>query len=142
MAVLDAGAEEVKDNGDSFEIHSEPTDLQAIRDALKEAGIEYETDEAEFVPSMQVPLDARRRQEVHEARGRPGGTRRRPERLQQRRPQRRSAWPTRGGLALQWPLRVLGVDPGLPVADSASSTSRTNRRATLWRSTVVGTLTG
>ena len=57
MAVLDAGAEEVKDNGDSFEIHSEPTDLQAIRDALKEAGIEYDTDEAEFVPSMQVPLD-------------------------------------------------------------------------------------
>src|SRR6187431_2807567 len=57
MAVLDAGAEEVKDNGDSFEIHSEPTDLQAIRDALKEAGMEYDTDEAEFVPSMQVPLD-------------------------------------------------------------------------------------
>src|SRR6478752_3816474 len=43
MAVLDAGAEEVKDNGDSFEIHSEPTDLQAIRDALKEAGIDYDT---------------------------------------------------------------------------------------------------
>jgi transcriptional/translational regulatory protein YebC/TACO1 len=57
MAVLDAGAEEVKDNGDSFEVHSEPTDLQAIRDALKEAGMEYDTDEAEFVPSMQVPLD-------------------------------------------------------------------------------------
>jgi YebC/PmpR family DNA-binding regulatory protein len=57
MAVLDAGAEEVKDNGDNFEIHSEPTDLQAIRDALKEAGMEYDTDEAEFVPSMEVPLD-------------------------------------------------------------------------------------
>ena len=57
MAVLDAGAEEVKDNGESFEIHSEPTDLQAIREALKEAGIDYDTDEAEFVPSMQVPLD-------------------------------------------------------------------------------------
>src|SRR6478752_3896832 len=57
MAVLDAGAEEVKDNGDNWEIHSEPTDLPAIRDALKEAGIEYDTDEAEFVPSMQVPLD-------------------------------------------------------------------------------------
>ncbi|BAS18165.1 probable transcriptional regulatory protein AAur_2300 [Arthrobacter sp. Hiyo8] len=57
MAVLDAGAEEVKDNGDNWEIHSEPTDLPAIREALTEAGIEYETDEAEFVPSMQVPLD-------------------------------------------------------------------------------------
>src|SRR5919205_822672 len=57
MAVLDAGAEEVKDNGDNFEIHSDPKDLQAVRDALKEAGIDYDTDEAEFVPSMEVPLD-------------------------------------------------------------------------------------
>jgi YebC/PmpR family DNA-binding regulatory protein len=57
MAVLDAGAEEVKDNGDTFEIHSDPKDLQAVRDALKDAGIEYDTDEAEFVPSMEVPLD-------------------------------------------------------------------------------------
>ncbi|MEE2523403.1 YebC/PmpR family DNA-binding transcriptional regulator [Pseudarthrobacter sp. J75] len=57
MAVLDAGAEEVKDNGENWEIHSEPTDLPAIRDALTEAGIEYETDEVEFVPSMQVELD-------------------------------------------------------------------------------------
>jgi YebC/PmpR family DNA-binding regulatory protein len=57
MAVLDAGAEEVKDNGDAFEIHSEPGDLPAIREALKEAGIEYDTDEVEFVPSMQVELD-------------------------------------------------------------------------------------
>ena len=38
MAVLDAGAEEFKDNGDTLEIHSDPKDLQAIRDALKEAG--------------------------------------------------------------------------------------------------------
>ncbi|TLM86336.1 YebC/PmpR family DNA-binding transcriptional regulator [Pseudarthrobacter sp. NamE2] len=57
MAVLDAGAEEVKDNGESFEIHSEPGDLPAIREALNTAGIEYDTDEVEFVPSMQVELD-------------------------------------------------------------------------------------
>lgn len=58
MAVLDAGADEVKEAGESFEIHSEPTDLRAIVAALEEAGIEYETDEVEFVPSMQVQLDA------------------------------------------------------------------------------------
>ncbi|MEV7637237.1 YebC/PmpR family DNA-binding transcriptional regulator [Pseudarthrobacter enclensis] len=57
MAVLDAGAEEVKDNGEAFEIHSEPGDLPTIREALKEAGIDYDTDEVEFVPSMQVDLD-------------------------------------------------------------------------------------
>jgi YebC/PmpR family DNA-binding regulatory protein len=58
MAVLDAGADEVKEAGDSFEIHCEPTDLRAVVAALEEAGIEYETDEIEFVPSMQVQLDA------------------------------------------------------------------------------------
>ncbi|GHG39599.1 putative transcriptional regulatory protein [Sinomonas cellulolyticus] len=58
MAVLDAGAEEVKDGGENWIVYSDPSDLQAIRDALTEAGIEYETDEAEFVPSMEVGLDA------------------------------------------------------------------------------------
>ncbi|AMM32845.1 putative transcriptional regulatory protein [Sinomonas atrocyanea] len=58
MAVLDAGAEEVKDGGENWIVYSEPADLQAIRDALTAAGIEYDTDEAEFVPSMEVDLDA------------------------------------------------------------------------------------
>ncbi|WP_372699168.1 YebC/PmpR family DNA-binding transcriptional regulator [Arthrobacter sp. JSM 101049] len=58
MAVLEAGADEVKESGESFEIHSEPTDLRAVVAALEEAGIEYESDEVEFVPSMQVDLDA------------------------------------------------------------------------------------
>ncbi|ASN39243.1 MAG: YebC/PmpR family DNA-binding transcriptional regulator [Paeniglutamicibacter terrestris] len=58
MAVLDAGADEVKEAGESFEIHSEPTDLRAIVAALEEADIAYESDEIEFVPSMQVELDA------------------------------------------------------------------------------------
>lgn len=58
MAVLDAGAEEVKESGDSFDVYSEPTDLRAVVAGLEEAGIEYETDEVEFVPSMQVELDA------------------------------------------------------------------------------------
>ena len=57
MAVLDAGAEEVKDEGESFEIISEPQDLPAIRAALVEAGIDYESDDAGFVPSMHVELD-------------------------------------------------------------------------------------
>ncbi|HXD28369.1 MAG TPA: YebC/PmpR family DNA-binding transcriptional regulator [Arthrobacter sp.] len=58
LAVLEAGADEVKESGENFEIHSEPTDLRAVVGALEEAGIEYESDEVEFVPSMQVQLDA------------------------------------------------------------------------------------
>ena len=56
--VLDAGAEEVNDLGESFEVLSEATDLVAVRSALQEAGLDYDSAEASFVPSMQVELDA------------------------------------------------------------------------------------
>jgi YebC/PmpR family DNA-binding regulatory protein len=56
-AVLDAGAEEVNDLGESFEVVSEPTDLIAVRIALQGAGLEYESAESSFVPSVTVPLD-------------------------------------------------------------------------------------
>src|SRR5918997_3642558 len=57
LAVLDAGAEEVNDLGDSFEVVSEATDLVPVRTALREAGIEYDSADPTFLPSMQVPLD-------------------------------------------------------------------------------------
>jgi YebC/PmpR family DNA-binding regulatory protein len=57
LAVLDAGAEEVNDLGDSFEIVSEATDLVAVRKSLQDAGYDYESAEASFLPSMTVPLD-------------------------------------------------------------------------------------
>jgi transcriptional/translational regulatory protein YebC/TACO1 len=56
-AVLDAGAEDVNDLGDSFEIISEPSDLVAVRTALQDAGIEYDSAEAGFQPSVSVPVD-------------------------------------------------------------------------------------
>ncbi|MER7444771.1 MULTISPECIES: YebC/PmpR family DNA-binding transcriptional regulator [Micromonospora] len=57
MAVLDAGAEEVNDLDEAFEVVSEPTDLIAVRTALQEAGIEYESAESSLIPSVNVPLD-------------------------------------------------------------------------------------
>ena len=56
-AVLDAGAEECNDLGESFEVISEPTDLVAVRTALQGAGIEYESADSSFMPSVTVPLD-------------------------------------------------------------------------------------
>jgi YebC/PmpR family DNA-binding regulatory protein len=56
-AVLDAGAEEVNDLGESFEVVSEATDLVAVRSSLQDAGIDYESAEAAFLPSVEVPLD-------------------------------------------------------------------------------------
>ncbi|GHJ48589.1 putative transcriptional regulatory protein [Catellatospora sp. TT07R-123] len=56
-AVLDAGAEECNDLGEAFEVISEATDLVGVRTALQGAGIDYESAESTFVPSMQVPLE-------------------------------------------------------------------------------------
>jgi YebC/PmpR family DNA-binding regulatory protein len=56
-AVLDAGAEEVTDLGEAFEVISEAGDLVAVRTALQSAGIDYDSADAQFVPSTQVELD-------------------------------------------------------------------------------------
>ncbi len=57
LAVLDAGAEEVNDLGEAFEVVCEATDLVAVRTALQDAGIDYESADMSFLPSVQVPLD-------------------------------------------------------------------------------------
>ena len=56
-AALEAGAEEVNDLGEAFEVISEATDLVGVRSALQAAGIDYDSAEAQFVPDMQVELD-------------------------------------------------------------------------------------
>jgi YebC/PmpR family DNA-binding regulatory protein len=56
LAVLDAGAEEVNDLGDSFEVISDPSDMVAVRKALQDAGIDYESADAAFVPTVEVDL--------------------------------------------------------------------------------------
>ncbi|MDQ2788272.1 MAG: YebC/PmpR family DNA-binding transcriptional regulator [Pseudonocardiales bacterium] len=58
VAVLDAGAEEVNDLGESFEVISEATDLIAVRTALQHAGIDYDSADASFLPSASTVLDA------------------------------------------------------------------------------------
>jgi len=57
-AVLEAGAEEVKDQGGGFEIITDPSQLVASRTALQEAGIDYDSSEAEFVPNLTIEVDA------------------------------------------------------------------------------------
>ncbi|QNN52512.1 YebC/PmpR family DNA-binding transcriptional regulator [Nocardioides mesophilus] len=56
-ATLEAGAEEVNDLGEAFEVISEATDLVAVRTALQAAGLDYDSAEASFVPSMNVELE-------------------------------------------------------------------------------------
>jgi YebC/PmpR family DNA-binding regulatory protein len=56
-AVLDAGAEDVDDLGETLEIICEPSDLVAVRSALQSRGLDYESVEASFVPSLTVGVD-------------------------------------------------------------------------------------
>src|SRR6202034_1475999 len=55
-AVLDADPEEINDLGESLEVISEPGDLVAVRTALQQAGIEYESAEAAFLPTVEIEL--------------------------------------------------------------------------------------
>lgn len=56
-AVLEAGAEEVTDLGETFEVLSEAGDVVAVRSALQEAGLDYDSAEQRFVPTMDVEVD-------------------------------------------------------------------------------------
>lgn len=57
-AVVDAGAEEVNDLGESVEIICEPTDLVSVREALQAGQIDYNSAEVSFVPKVTVNLEA------------------------------------------------------------------------------------
>ncbi|GAB2971501.1 YebC/PmpR family DNA-binding transcriptional regulator [Frigoribacterium salinisoli] len=56
-AVLDAGAEEVTDRGEGFEIVTEASELVPARSALQEAGIDYDSADVEFVPGLKIEVD-------------------------------------------------------------------------------------
>src|SRR3546814_12545815 len=57
-ATLDAGAEDVNDHGDSWRVLSESGDVVAVRTALQDAGLDYDSAEVEFVASLDIPVDA------------------------------------------------------------------------------------
>lgn len=57
-AVLEAGAEEVNDLGENFEVVSAATDMVSVRTALQNAGIDYESADVSFLPSLSIPLDS------------------------------------------------------------------------------------
>ena len=56
-AVLEQGAEEVNDLGESYEVVCEASDLVKVRTAVQEAGMDYESADATLLPSVTVQLD-------------------------------------------------------------------------------------
>lgn len=56
LAVLEAGAEQINDEGDVFEIISEPNDVVGVRKALQAAGLDYNSAEVQFLPSVKIEV--------------------------------------------------------------------------------------
>jgi YebC/PmpR family DNA-binding regulatory protein len=57
LAALDAGAEDIADEGDTWRVTTAPTDLNAVRTALDGAGIPHDSAELTMVPTTSVPLE-------------------------------------------------------------------------------------
>ena len=56
---LEAGAEDVKDEGDCFEVLTAPEDFEAVRDALEKASIKYDLAEITMLPQSQTALEGK-----------------------------------------------------------------------------------
>jgi YebC/PmpR family DNA-binding regulatory protein len=63
LAAIEAGAEDVLTEGDSYEIRCEPADFMSVRAALEGAGIQYSSAQLTMIPKTTVDLteaDARK----------------------------------------------------------------------------------
>jgi YebC/PmpR family DNA-binding regulatory protein len=56
-AVLEAGAEEVNDLGEAFEVVTEATDLHATRTAVTDAGLPLQSADIAWMPTVSVPVE-------------------------------------------------------------------------------------
>ncbi|WP_455677080.1 YebC/PmpR family DNA-binding transcriptional regulator [Pseudoscardovia suis] len=61
----DAGAEDVSDDGDTYTITTDPSDLVTVRKAVQDAGIDYDSADAVLVPQNEVTLDFEAAQKVN-----------------------------------------------------------------------------
>ena len=57
MQVLDAGAEDMQEEGDESVIYTDPTELAKVRDALRAAGVQILEAELTYVPNTTVPVN-------------------------------------------------------------------------------------
>ena len=57
LVALDAGAEDISDSGEQWQVTTPPSDLPAVRAAVDEAGMVVESAEVTLVSSTSVPLE-------------------------------------------------------------------------------------
>jgi YebC/PmpR family DNA-binding regulatory protein len=58
LAALEAGAEDITDEGDTWRVTSEPGEIGSVREALDAAGIPYDSADLTMLPSTTVPLES------------------------------------------------------------------------------------
>jgi YebC/PmpR family DNA-binding regulatory protein len=58
LAALEAGAEDIADQGDTWQITTPPAELAAVRDALTEAGVAFTSTDLTMLPSSTIALDS------------------------------------------------------------------------------------
>ncbi len=58
-AALEAGAEDIREDEDAFEVITAPNDLESVRAALVEAGLKPETADLALIPSTTVPISSK-----------------------------------------------------------------------------------
>ncbi len=58
-AALEAGAEDVKDEGDAYEVITAPADFIEVREALEAKGLKWETAEVTMLPQTMVQLEGK-----------------------------------------------------------------------------------
>ena len=63
-AALEAGAEDVKDEGDAFEVITDPADFIEVRDALGDKGLSWETAEITMIPQTMVQLEGKQAEQM------------------------------------------------------------------------------
>ncbi len=69
-AALEAGADDVLQDGEEFQVLTQPADFAAVRDAMAAAGIEFENAELTMIPKNTVKLeenDARKTMKIVDA---------------------------------------------------------------------------
>ena len=57
MSAIDAGAEDVSEVPEAFEIYSDPSEYSSVRNALEDAGYAFVSSEIELIPQTTVKLD-------------------------------------------------------------------------------------
>ena len=57
LVALDSGGEDLEDQGDTWQLTCQPTDLMVLRSALEDAGMTIDSAEVTMMPTTVVPLD-------------------------------------------------------------------------------------